>query len=212
MLLNLFQQYHFFRFNKITGLNSIKINSACERFVKFDFIRTRRLPFIDQCRDLNRLNGQVTEANAEVCLCIESLNAVLGETSKCTLSQLVSRADTRVREAAETRKSRGEVTNKIRRFRSNLDAALVERRENESGLEEWRVLWAAALSGLPVSGAADQARPGAKANGGPIAGRPKVSAARYHSPTQRQPLLPRNCVVRLVSCACGVLRCSMYYG
>jgi uncharacterized protein YhaN len=114
----------------------------------------QRRTLVEHWRDLNRLNGQVIEAEAELSHCLELLSIGLGEAQECTLTELVSRASARVREAAEIRKRRGEAASKIRQLQSNLDAALEEQRGNESELEEWRSLWAAALRGLPVSGTA----------------------------------------------------------
>jgi uncharacterized protein YhaN len=100
---------------------------------------------------------RLTDAEEEVKRWLESLGNLLGEATECPLAELVSRAEARVRESADTRRSRGEAASKIRQLRSNLDAAREEQRRNESDIKEWSAAWAAALRGLPVTATADPA-------------------------------------------------------
>jgi uncharacterized protein YhaN len=112
---------------------------------------------VGQVRELNRLSSQVTEAEEEAKHWRETLSTLLGETEESGLSELVNRADIRVRQSVETRRNRGDAAARIRELRSNLDAAGGDLRRNESELAGWGTEWAAALRGLPVSGSADPA-------------------------------------------------------
>lgn len=116
-----------------------------------------RTNLVGQLRDLNRLNAQVTDAESEVKRWQEMLGAALGESSQRTLAELVNRAEARVREAAENRKKRTEVSGKIRQLKSNLETARDEQRRNVSDLERWQASWADALVGLPLSRIAEPA-------------------------------------------------------
>lgn len=116
-----------------------------------------RTDLVGQLRDLNRLYAQVMDAESEVKRWQEMLGSALGESSQRTLADLVNRAEARVREAAENRKKRAEVSVKIRQLKSNLETARDEQRRNVSDLERWQASWADALVGLPVSSAADPA-------------------------------------------------------
>lgn len=112
---------------------------------------------VGQVRELNRLSSQVTEAEEEAKRWRETLSTLLGETQESGLSELVNRADIRVRQSVETRRNRGDAAARIRELRSNLDAARGDLWRNESELAGWGTEWAAALRGLPVSGSADPA-------------------------------------------------------
>jgi uncharacterized protein YhaN len=116
-----------------------------------------RSRLVGQLRDLNRVNASVMEAEAEVKRWQELLGTALGESSARNLSDLVTRAEARVREAAENRKQRIDATTKIQQVRLNLEAARNEQRRITDELGEWRALWAEALVGLPVTSAADPA-------------------------------------------------------
>ncbi len=114
-----------------------------------------RTNLVGQLRDLNRLNAQVMDAESEVKGWQELLAAALGESSQRTLADLVNRAEARVREAAENRRKRTEISGKIRQLKSNLEATRDEQRRNIGELEKWQASWADALVGLPVSSTAD---------------------------------------------------------
>jgi uncharacterized protein YhaN len=116
-----------------------------------------RSRLVGQLRDLNRLNNSVMEAEAEVKRGQGLLRAALGEGAQRELADLVSRAESRVREAAENRKERVDLSGRIRQLKSNLDTARDEQRRNAAELEDWRASWAKALVGLPVTSAADPA-------------------------------------------------------
>jgi len=116
-----------------------------------------RIKLIEQLRDLNRLNAKVTETESEVIQCEELLAAALGENPQLGLTHLMNRAEARVREETENRKTRIEANGKIRQFKSSLEAALDEQRRNTGELESWSVAWAEALLGLPVTSSADPA-------------------------------------------------------
>jgi uncharacterized protein YhaN len=100
---------------------------------------------------------RMIDAESEVKRWQELLAAALGEGPQRTLADLVNRAEARVREAAENRKKRAEVSGKIRQLKSNLEAARDEQRRNIGDLERWQASWAEALVGLPVSSTADPA-------------------------------------------------------
>jgi uncharacterized protein YhaN len=114
-----------------------------------------RTALVGQSRDLHRLTGQLMEAESEVKQWQESLSAALGATSDRTLVDLVNRAETRLREAAENRKNRSEMTSRIRQFKLNSESAKDEQRRNASDLEKWQSSWVTALHGLPISSTAD---------------------------------------------------------
>jgi hypothetical protein len=76
-----------------------------------------RTNLVRQLRDLNRLNAQVMDAESEVKRWQELLGAALGEGPQRPLADLVNRADARVREAAENRRNRTEVSGKLRQLK-----------------------------------------------------------------------------------------------
>jgi uncharacterized protein YhaN len=112
---------------------------------------------VGEMRELNRLSNQVNEAEEEAQHWRETLSTLLGLAEECELSELVNRADHRVRQSVETRRNRDVLATRIRELRSNLYAAREEQRRNESDMEKWGADWAEALRGLPVSGSTDPA-------------------------------------------------------
>ena len=117
----------------------------------------KRGQLIDQLRDLNRVREQELKAEEEVSTWRESLIAALGETAERSLVEMVSTAERLIRQAAETRKKRGELEVGKRKSKSDLDAAGNEQRLNESALSEWRGSWALAVTSLRMSDGAEPA-------------------------------------------------------
>lgn len=115
----------------------------------------QRSKLVEQLRDLNRLDVQVLAAEAELKRLKGLLGAALGESAERGLTELVNRAEARVREAKENQRTRNDLSARIRQLKANLGSARAEQRQNVSELEGWQASWAEALAGLPVSNAAD---------------------------------------------------------
>ena len=117
----------------------------------------KRGQLIGQLRDLDRVRDEAGRGEEEVRRWRESLIAALGGSVERSLAELVSTAEQLIREAAETRKKRGELDVSKRKLKSDLEAAANEQRLNDVALDEWRASWALAISALRLNEDAEPA-------------------------------------------------------
>jgi len=98
----------------------------------------RRAELVNQSRDLVRLNGVVAEAEEDLNDCCSCLARLLGVATNRSLSELVGKAELRVKEATDASNQRSEILRNIEQLRSTLTEAQDEYRRNQSDFTKWQ--------------------------------------------------------------------------